>query len=129
MKPEQEFFDVTTRPLTEIPIDSGELHMRSLALDSDTKDETMILYHSPGSEWGHGASITHEYLEECLILKGRIFDVTLGKWFSAGHYCSRPVGMVHGPYRADPVEGAEEIVFISYPTKSGYFFFGDAELS
>ena len=56
----------------------------------------------------------HEYWEECYILEARLVDKSLEKWFDAGHYCCRPLGMLHGPYRADDAGRCKEICLIKH---------------
>ena len=97
---------------------SPDLLTTLLSQDSDTGDQTAILQHVPGSTWGQ-PHCAHEYWEECYILEGRLFDETLQRWFEAGHYCCRPPGMIHGPYRADPERGCKEICFIIYRPRKG----------
>jgi len=43
--------------------------------------------------------IRHDYYEEVHLLAGELYDLTLDRVFTAGHYASRPPGMPHGPYR------------------------------
>ncbi len=92
---------------------TSDLATTTLSHDPDTHDQTAILSHAPGSSWGQPVC-KHEYWEECYILEGRLFDEILGQWFDAGHYCCRPPGMVHGPYRADSEHGCKEICFVRY---------------
>jgi hypothetical protein len=84
-----------------------------LSYDPDTSDQTVILKHIAGSTWGQPVC-KHAYWEECYILEVRLFDESLGKWFDAGHYCCRPPGMVHGPYRGDADIGCKEICYVRY---------------
>jgi hypothetical protein len=60
----------------------------------------------------------HDYWEEAYILEGRIYDETLQKWFEKGSFCCRPPYMKHGPYKADPEAGCEEICYWRYPRKT-----------
>lgn len=55
--------------------------------------------------------------EEVILLQGRLYDRALKQWFGVGHYACRPPGMVHGPYDADPEEGARQFVSIRYPAE------------
>lgn len=148
MKPEREFFDASTVapvPLTpENPSLSGHSTKRSLSFDTETGDETMILFHPPGAEWGSRregdgvgfGGVTHAYWEEVYIIRGRIWDGNSAKWYGgeqaslnhpiqlvgwlkgllslAGSYCCRPPGMFHGPFEADIEEGCEELVTIRH---------------
>ncbi|KAM0751055.1 hypothetical protein T439DRAFT_325213 [Meredithblackwellia eburnea MCA 4105] len=118
MKPTIEFTDVEEYPFEELkgtePLNAS---MRVLSLDEASGDKTIILYHPPGQEWGGSkgkdSPAEHDYWEECLVLKGGLFDKTLGKMFKAGSYCCRPPGMLHGPWIASE-EGCEEVVFVRH---------------
>ena len=91
-----------------------DLTTQPLSHDPTTGDSTLLLTHHPGSEWGDPICI-HPYHEEVLILSGRLYDKSLGKWFGPGSYCCRPPGMEHGPYAADEKEGCTEICWLRYP--------------
>ena len=110
-KPEIEF-----TPVSCFESKSTETLTTTLLSTDDTGNSTMVLQHAPGSAWGQPAC-KHGYWEECYILEGRLFDETLGRWFEAGHYCCRPPGMMHGPYRADEKAGCKEICFIRYDSQ------------
>ncbi|KAF2158454.1 hypothetical protein M409DRAFT_32352, partial [Zasmidium cellare ATCC 36951] len=77
-----------------------DVQKQTLSSDPETGDNTVLLTHTPGSEWGDPVC-THEYWEEVYIISGRLFDKTLKQWFGEGDYCCRPPGMVHGPFKAD----------------------------
>lgn len=90
MKPELEFFDVQT--LAALPFAPNDPSIksskRSLSIDPETGDETCVLYHPPGDEWGwkeesvNGyAGGTHVYWEEVYILKGQLWDGNTEKWY------------------------------------------------
>jgi hypothetical protein len=117
-KPEIEFTHVsklTSASLTPFdPPKSGNATIRVLSHDPETGDQTSILLHPPGSLWGAPVCL-HEYWEEAYILEGRIYDETLQKWFEKGSFCCRPPWMKHGPYKADPEAGCEEICYWRYP--------------
>ncbi|KZV88586.1 hypothetical protein EXIGLDRAFT_839119 [Exidia glandulosa HHB12029] len=121
-KPELEFTPVEAFPLVPSSDTATLASVRTLSHDPETKDATIILYHAPGQQWGGAEGketpAVHEYWEEVLILKGRLYDKTLGKWFGEKQYCCRPPGMVHGPWIADETQGCEEIVFIRHETRS-----------
>ena len=85
----------------------------SLSHDPNTGDQSAILMHTPGSSWSQPVC-DHIYWKECYVLEGRSFDESLGRWFDAGHYCCRPSGMKHGPYKADPERGCKEICYVRY---------------
>ena len=67
------------------------LSTRVLASDSQTNDKTVLLTHAAASAWGSPVC-KHDYWEEVYIIEGRIFDLTLEKWFGKGDYCCRPPG-------------------------------------
>jgi hypothetical protein len=120
-KPEIEFTHVsvlTSAPLTPSdPPKSGNATIRVLSHDPETGDQTSVLVHPPGSSWGAPVCL-HDYWEEAYILEGRIYDETLQKWFEKGNFCCRPPFMKHGPYKADPEAGCEEICYWRYPRKA-----------
>ena len=115
-KPEIEFThvsSVTSAPLTPSdPAKSGDATVRILSYDPETRDQTSILTHPPGSTWGAPVCV-HNFWEEAFILEGRIYDETLKKWFEKGSFCCRPPWMKHGPYKAGE-EGCEEICYWRY---------------
>ncbi|KAL1412224.1 hypothetical protein Q8F55_003235 [Vanrija albida] len=80
----------------------GLITDRVLNFDKDTANVTRMQTYAPG--WKAGAH-SHDYWEEVLVLKGRIFDETLNRWVEPGEYACRPPGQVHGPMEAGP-EGA-----------------------
>ena len=109
-KPKLEF-----TPSSIFPQDlSPGLSSRTLSLDPDTGDKTVLLSHGPGSAWGEPVC-EHEYWEEVYIIAGRIYDRTLKQWFEAGDYCCRPPKMLHGPFEADKDMGCKEICWLRYP--------------
>jgi hypothetical protein len=120
-KPQIEFTHIsalTSTPLTPSdPAKSGNATVRVLSHDVETGDQTCILTHPPGSSWGAPVCL-HDYWEEAYILEGRIYDETLQKWFEKGSFCCRPPYMKHGPYKADPEAGCEEICYWRYPNKT-----------
>lgn len=111
-KPEIEFRTSSTFDVTG----PAALRTQVLSSDRETGDQTLLLTHAPASSWGE-PRCKHEYWEECYILEGRLYDHTLQKWFSAGSYCCRPPGMLHGPYSADEQTGVKEICYLRYPRK------------
>jgi len=120
-KPQIEFTHISTltsEPLTPSdPPKSGNATIRILSHDAETGDQTSVLTHPPGSSWGAPVCL-HDYWEEAYILEGRIYDETLQKWFEKGSFCCRPPYMKHGPYKADPEAGCEEICYWRYPRKT-----------
>ena len=78
---------------------------RILARDEATGMLTRLLRWEPGVDTSRIGQVTHEYVEEVLILAGSMRDLTLDERFSAGDYACRPPGMVHGPWATE--EGCE----------------------
>ena len=96
-KPELEFFDTETVEWTPVAEQPGA-HERLLARDESTGMLTRLTHWEPGFDTSGTGPVTHDYFEEVLILSGSIHDLTLDRTFGAGHYASRPPGMVHGPW-------------------------------
>ena len=99
MKPEREFFDVTTVPWTPIDTRVPGMTERVLA-DSGEGYHSRILRFEPGTDTTVLGPQAHPFWEEVYILEGSLHDLTLGKTFPAGTYACRPPGMRHGPWRA-----------------------------
>ncbi|KAF8314024.1 hypothetical protein DL93DRAFT_1104772 [Clavulina sp. PMI_390] len=124
MKPELELFAAST--IAPVPMVSDDPSVKStkrtLSHDPTSRDETLLLHHPAGDEWGwktegsldSWSGGTHVYWEEVYIVKGRIWDGNTAQWYEAGSYCCRPPGMFHGPFKADPIEGCDEVVFVRY---------------
>ena len=62
-----------------------------LSRDPETGDVTRLLRFAAGVQTTE--TITHDFWEE-------VWDLGLGRRFSAGMYACRPPGMPHGPYRS-----------------------------
>ena len=89
-KPEIEF-----RPVTSFREEhTVGLSTRILASDPQTGDKTVLLTHEPGSSWGQPVC-KHDYWEEVYIIEGRIYDMTLEKWWGPGDFCCRPPGKTY----------------------------------
>ena len=99
-KPEFEFFPVTAVDWVPIPGKVSGLYERILARDPATGVATRMLRFSPGADTSPNGVLTHDFWEEVYILEGAIFDLTLGKNFTAGMYACRPPGMKHGPWKS-----------------------------
>ena len=68
MKQTLEFTPVTSFPLTACAATAGVwATQRVLAFDATTGDQTLVLYHPPGQEWGgeegHTTPAHHAYWE------------------------------------------------------------------
>ena len=97
-KPEFEFFRATDIGWTPVPGKVAGLEERILARDPDSGVATRILRFRPGTDTAPNGVLTHDFWEEIYILEGAIYDISLGKNFTAGMYACRPPGMRHGPF-------------------------------
>ena len=94
---------------------NGELEQLTLAIDENTGDYTRLTRFKAGTDTEKFGAKSHEYPEEIMIVKGRLYDQAFEKWLEEGEYASRPPGEVHGPFKAE----SECIVLeISYPSQS-----------
>ena len=93
----------------------GQLEQLTLAIDEENGDYTRLTRFKAGADTKAFGAKSHEYPEEIMILKGRLYDEAFDKWLEAGEYASRPPGEVHGPFIAE-----EECVVLemSYPSQS-----------
>jgi len=93
----------------------GQLEQLTLAIDEENGDYTRLTRFKAGTDTKAFGAKSHEYPEEIMILKGRLYDEAFDKWLEAGEYASRPPGEVHGPFIAE-----EECVVLemSYPGQS-----------
>jgi hypothetical protein len=98
-KPECEFFPATDVGWTPVPGPVPGLRERILAQDPKTGVATRLLRFDPGTDTSPNGTLTHDFWEEVYILEGAIYDLVLGKNFTAGMYACRPPGMKHGPWR------------------------------
>jgi hypothetical protein len=98
------------------PIDGtdGLIEQITLAIDEENGDYTRLTRFKAGTDTKSFGGKCHEYPEEIMILKGRIYDEAFDKWLEAGDYASRPPGEIHGPFKAE-----EECIVIemSYPSQ------------
>ena len=94
---------------------NGELQQLTLSIDEETGDYTRLTRFKAGADTETFGAKSHEYPEEIMIIKGRLFDSAFNKWLETGEYASRPPGELHGPFKAD-----EECIVleISYPSQS-----------
>ncbi|MDX8399437.1 MAG: cupin domain-containing protein [Gallionellaceae bacterium] len=91
------------------------LEQLTLAIDEKSGDYTRLTRFKPGADTESFGGKSHEYPEEIMIIKGRLYDRAFDKWLEAGDYASRPPGEVHGPFKTD----VECIVLeMSYPSQS-----------
>ena len=94
---------------------NGQLEQLTLAIDEENGDYTRLTRFKAGADTKTFGAKSHEYPEEIMIIKGRLYDEAFDKWLEAGDYASRPPGEVHGPFIAE-----EECVVLemSYPSQS-----------
>jgi len=94
---------------------SGALEQLTLAIDEETGDYTRLTRFKAGADTKEFGGKSHDYPEEIIIIKGRLFDEAFDKWLEVGDYASRPPGEVHGPFLA-----VEECIVLemSYPSQS-----------
>ena len=93
----------------------GLIEQLTLAMDNISGDYTRLTRFKPGADTADFGVKRHDYPEEILIIKGRLYDQAFDKWLEVGDYASRPPGELHGPFRAD-----EECIVleVSYPSQS-----------
>jgi len=93
----------------------GLLTQLTLAMDNETGDYTRLTRFKAGANTARFGAKSHQYPEEIMIIKGRLYDQAFDQWLETGDYASRPPGELHGPFRAD-----EECIVleISYPSQS-----------
>jgi hypothetical protein len=98
MKQEFEFFAPQDHPWDPGAVPGTD--ERVLSRDPDDPEIlTRLIRWQPGFETTAGDVITHDWVEEVYILDGELFDITLERSFTVGHYASRQPQMPHGPYR------------------------------
>ncbi len=80
---------------------NGLLEQLTLAIDEESGDYTRLSRFKPGADTESFGGLSHEYPEEIMIMKGRIYDSAFDKWLEVGDYASRPPGEIHGPFKTD----------------------------
>ncbi len=87
----------------------------TLAIDNQNGDYTRLTRFKAGVNTKAFGAKSHDYPEEILIIKRRLFDEAFDKWLEVGDYASRPPGELHGPFIAE-----EDCVVLemSYPSQS-----------
>ena len=73
----------------------------TLSIDAETGEYTRLTRFFPGADTSSAGGKTHAYPEEVFIVSGRLYDAAFDMWLEAGHYCSRPPGELHGPFKTD----------------------------
>ena len=92
----------------------GKIKQLTVAIDNESGDYTRLTLFEPGADTKDFGSKFHDYPEEIYVISGRLYDKAFTMWLEAGHYCSRPPGEVHGPFRSE--EGCL-VLEISFPVK------------
>ena len=94
---------------------NGLLEQLTLAIDEETGDYTRLTRFKAGADTREFGAKSHDYPEEIMIIKGRLYDEAFDQWLEVGDYASRPPGELHGPFKAD-----EECIVLemSYPGQS-----------
>jgi len=94
---------------------SGKIEQLTLAFDKSSGDYTRLTRFKSGTNTRGAGVKSHDYPEEILIIKGRLFDQAFNKWLVPGDYASRPPGELHGPFTA---EDECVVLEISYPSQT-----------
>ncbi len=93
----------------------GLIEQLTLAFDECSGDYTRLTRFKAGADTAAFSAKSHDYPEEIMIVKGRLYDVAFDRWLEQGEYASRPPGELHGPFKSD----VECIVLeISYPSQA-----------
>ena len=94
---------------------NGQLEKLTLAIDEINGDYTRLTRFKAGADTKEFGENSHDYPEEIMIIKGRLYDEAFRKWLEPGDYASRPPGEVHGPFIAE-----EECIVLemSHPSQS-----------
>ena len=93
----------------------GFLEQLTLAMDKNTGDYTRLTRFKPGADTASLGAKSHEYPEEIMIIKGRLYDEAFDRWLEVGDYASRPPGELHGPFKTDV---GCVVLEMSYPSQS-----------
>ena len=93
----------------------GLLEQCTLAMDEKTGDYIRLTRFKAGAHTKLFGAKSHEYPEEIMVVKGRLYDGAFEQWLAVGDYASRPPGELHGPFRTDV---GCVVLEISYPSQS-----------
>ena len=93
----------------------GLLEQLTLSIDENTGDYTRLTRFKAGADTRNFGAKSHDYPEEVIIIRGRLYDASFDKWLEVGDYASRPPGELHGPFKAN-----EECIVLemSYPSQA-----------
>jgi quercetin dioxygenase-like cupin family protein len=87
----------------------------TLAIDEVSGDYTRLTRFKSGADTSSFGAQSHDYPEEIIIMKGRLYDAAFDKWLEVGDYASRPPGEVHGPFWTDT---GCVVLEMSFPSQS-----------
>lgn len=87
----------------------------TLAMDDKTGDYTRLTRFKPGADTSSFGGKSHDYPEEIMIIKGRLYDAAFDRWLEVGDYASRPPGEIHGPFKTD---NGCVVLELSFPSMS-----------
>lgn len=93
----------------------GQIEQITLAMDEDSGDYTRLTRFKAGANTRSFGAKCHDYPEEIMVIRGRLYDEAFHKWLEVGEYASRPPGELHGPFIA---EDECVVLEISYPSQS-----------
>ena len=93
----------------------GKIKQLTVAIDKETGDYTRLTQFDAGADTEYFGSKFHDYPEEIYIISGSLYDEAFDMWLEAGHYCSRPSGETHGPFRS---EKGCLVLEVSYPSQT-----------
>ncbi len=93
----------------------GLLEQYTLAIDEKTGDYTRLTRFKSGADTKSFGCKSHDYPEEIMVIKGRLYDEAFNQWLEVGDYASRQPGELHGPFKTDV---GCVVLEISYPSQS-----------
>lgn len=88
----------------------------TLSIDEETGEYTRLTRFHPGADTTPFGGKSHTYPEEVFIVSGRLYDAAFDMWLETGHYASRPLGEVHGPFKTDV---GCVVLELTFPNKRG----------
>ncbi|MCK5831228.1 MAG: cupin domain-containing protein [Methylococcales bacterium] len=79
----------------------GKIKQLTVAIDKETGDYIRLTQFEAGADTNDFGSKFHDYPEEIYVISGRLYDEAFDMWLEAEHYCNKPLGEVHGPFRSE----------------------------
>ncbi|KAF9074368.1 hypothetical protein BDP27DRAFT_1316957 [Rhodocollybia butyracea] len=76
---------------------------------SNPGESSVVQWFEPNAKSPSNDVITHDYIEEVILIEGSLRDLTLEQEWGPGAYAYRLPGMPHGPYQAG-IHGCLEFV-------------------